>query len=465
MNISKKLKFFVIGFAGTLIGGQVSGQVISAEQNYAGNSPAVAMVQTVFSATVYVNKVEMNERRFNLLVDSVKKLDTTGTMFSAEEKLDIVVRSLYNNPFRFFSATTEYFRQKHRILSSGTGFFVTGDGYLITNAHIIDRDSAFIRRKFTLSTFQEVTEANIKALQSSWNMTLNDEQRNLMNNAYSTIYSQVSSLILFDLQREIYVQFRLDNGGEQPVTERLPAKVIIKGKPMPGKDVALLKIDSVDQLPTMPLSKEGIARIGEQVLVYGYPDPVTTNAFLAKETNSEPTLTTGIVSAIKKSVGGWPVIQMDAIIAHGSSGSPVCNNKGEVIGLATFGSLEQQTGSLAAGFNFAIPVAIIKGFLDSVDVNTKMSQASLAFNKGLAFFYTGYYTKALKRFAGVKKINKDYPLLDYYIETATSKITVGSDKDSIKRQYIFRVMAMVLVVGGLLIFYRWKTKKSPKALT
>src|SRR5215510_2533876 len=96
-------------------------QVISAEQSYAANSPGVVMVQTVFSATVYVNKVEMNERRFNQLVDSVKHIDTTGTMFSAEEKLDIVVKALYNNPFRFFSRTTEYFRQQHRILSSGTG--------------------------------------------------------------------------------------------------------------------------------------------------------------------------------------------------------------------------------------------------------------------------------------------------------------------------------------------------------
>ena len=434
-------------------------QVISAEQNYAGNSPAVVMVQTVFSATVYVNKVEMNERRFNLLVDSVKKLDTTGTMFSAEEKLDIVVKALYNTPFRFFSATTEYFRQKHRIVSSGTGFFVTGDGYLVTNAHIIDRDSAFIRRKFTLSTFQEVTEDNIRALQSSWDMTLDDEQRNLLNNAYSIIYSQVSSMILFDLQREIYVQFRLDANDEQLVTRRMPARVIIKGQPMPGKDVALLKVDSVKQLPTLPLSKDGMARIGEQVLVYGYPEPVTANAFLARETNIEPTLTTGIVSAIKKSVGGWPVIQMDAVITHGSSGSPVCDNKGEVIGLATFGSLEQKTGGLATGFNFAIPVTIIKDFFDSVDVDTRMSQASLAFNKGLDFFYTGYYTKALKRFAGVKKINKEFPLLNYYIDNATNKITRGEDKDSIRNKFIFGIFAVVLIVGGLFIYYRWRQKK------
>ena len=463
--MKKHILSFFAGSVITLISLEGKGQIISAEQNYAGNSPAVVMVQTVFSATVYVNKVEMNERRFNLLVDSVKRLDTTGTMFSAEEKLDIVVKALYNNPFRFFSATTEYFRQKHRILSSGTGFFVTGNGYLVTNAHIIDRDSAFIRRKFTLSTFQEVTEANIRALQSSWDMTLNDEQRNLLNNAYSTIYSQVSSLILFDLKREIYVQFRMDDDKEeQLVTMRMPAKVVIKGSPMPGKDVALLKVDSVNQLPTIPFSRDGMARIGEQVLVYGYPEPVTANSFLAKETNIEPTLTTGIVSAIKKSVGGWPVIQMDAVITHGSSGSPVCNNRGELVGLATFGSLEQKTGSLAAGFNFAIPVSIIKKFLDSVGVDTKMSQASLAFNRGLSFFYTGYYTKALKRFAGVKRINKDYPMLSYYMGKATDKITVGEDKDSIRRKFIFRIMALVLIIGGVLIFYRWQRQKNTTIL-
>lgn len=434
-------------------------QVISAEQSYAANSPAVAMVQTVFSATVYVNKVEMNQRRFNALVDSVQQLDSTGTMFTAEEKLDIVVKALYNNPFRFFSATTQYFRQKHRILSSGTGFFITGDGFLVTNAHIIDRDSAFIRRRFTLSTFQEVTEANIRSLESSWAMTLNDQQRNLLNNAYSVIYSQVSSMILFDLKREIYVQFRMDDEDDKLLTRRLPARVIIKGAPMPGKDVAILKIDSVQQLPTLPFADDEIARIGEEVLVYGYPEPVTSNSFLARETNIEPTLTKGIVSAVKKSVGGWPVIQMDAVITHGSSGSPVCNTRGQVIGLATFGSLEQKTGGLAAGFNFAIPVSIIRNFLDSVHVNTKMSQASLAFNKALSFFYEGYYTKALKRFAGVKMINQEYPQLDYYIKTASNKLAEGQDKDAIRKKYIFRAMAVSLILGGIFIYYRWRRKE------
>src|SRR5688572_15862948 len=97
----KILQYLAAGITFLLITGTGSGQIISTEQNYAANSPGVVMIQTVFSATVYVNKVEMNERRFRSLVDSVKRLDTTGTLLSAEKKLDIVVRALYNNPVRF----------------------------------------------------------------------------------------------------------------------------------------------------------------------------------------------------------------------------------------------------------------------------------------------------------------------------------------------------------------------------
>ena len=441
------------------IGFRAIGQVISAEQNYAANSPAVALVQTVFSANVYVNKVEMNQRRFGLLVDSIKRLDTSGSMYSAEEKLDMVVKGLYNNPFRFFSATTQYFRQQHRILSSGTGFFITGDGHMVTNAHIIDRDSAYIRRRFTLSTFQEVTDANIRALESKWEMVLNDEQKNLLNNAYSVIYSQVSSMILFDLKREIYVLFRGDDSQDESLAQRIPARVIIKGSPMPGKDIAVLKVDSIFQLPTLPISHEHIARIGEQVLVYGYPEPVRSNVFLAKETALEPTLTTGIVSAVKRSIGGWPVIQMDALITHGSSGSPVCNNRGEVIGLATFGSLETDKSGLATGFNFAIPVSIITDFLDSVNIVPRMSRASVLFNKGLDYYYKGYYIKARNRFEAVNKLTDNYPELNYYLEASGKRLDAGEDRDTALQKVIFRIMAIAMVLGGVFIYYRWQRNK------
>lgn len=456
MYWNRQLVYLFFMVTGAFVLSPVLAQPISAEQNYAANSPGVAMVQTVFSATVYVNKVEMNQSRFRQLVDSVKRLDTTGTMFTAEEKLDIVVKTLYNNPLRFFYRTTEYFRQRHRIFSSGTGFFVTGDGYLVTNAHIIDRDSAFIRRKFILSTYQEVTDANIRSLQASWAMVLSDQQRSMLYDAYSIIYSQVSSMIIFDLNRAIYVRFRIDSPDGEFTTQRLASRVVIKGKAMPGEDIAVLKVDSVRQMPTLAVSGDSLARIGEQVLVYGYPEPVTSNTYLAKETDLEPTLTAGIVSAVKKSILGWPVIQMDAVITHGSSGSPVCNNVGQVIGIATFGSLEQQTGGLASGLNFALPASMVRRFLDSVNVTPALSDASRAYNSGLDLYYQGYYRRALQKFEAARELNEDYPQVYYYMNDCRRHIKSGDDRQASSSQIAFRVLAVLLVIGGIYVVYRWK---------
>src|SRR4029079_10748067 len=134
----------------------------------------------------------------------------------------------------------------------------------------------------------------INALQSSWAMTLTDEQRNLLYNAYTQIYSQVSSMILFDLKKELYVSYRTDtSNGETAITKKI-ARLIRKGNPMPGKDVAILKIEDGNNLPNLSFSNDPLVRIGTQVLVLGYPEPATSNAYLSSEASIEPTLTTGI---------------------------------------------------------------------------------------------------------------------------------------------------------------------------
>ena len=228
---------------------------------------------------------------------------------------------------------------------------------------------------------------------------------------------------------------------------------------MPGKDVAVLKLEDVKDLPTLHVSADSIVRIGERVLVYGYPEPATSNAFLAAESNSDPSLTAGIISAVKQSIGGWPVIQMDVLISHGSSGSPVCNEEGEVIGLATFGSLEQNTGNLASGYNFAIPVSVIKTYLDSAKVHPRISLASTLYNEGLDFLYEAFYNKALKKFEEVRRLNSNYPQINYYETLCRSKIAGGEDRESFMQKNFFRIMAFILFIGGIYVFYRWQKNK------
>jgi S1-C subfamily serine protease len=413
---------------GILQGNSASAQKMTAVQNYAVNRPGVVMIKTVFSADVYVNKMKIDTRNFNHLLDSIQKTDTSGAIYTAEEKLDIVLKEINNNPARFFKATLDYIRQPEEITGTGTGFFITNDGYVATNCHLIDREPSYIRRQFILSAFQQITDANIEALESSWATRFTEQQRNLLYNTYASVYSKLFSMVLYGLRKDIYVVFSSGNKDEESAGIKKPVSVVVKGEPMPGKDIAILKIDGEMNLPTLKIASNQLPRVGEHLFVYGYPGPVTNNDFVSLESAIEPTLTTGIVSAIKKSINGWPLIQMDANINHGSSGGPVCNEKGEVVGLTTFGSIEN-TGGLAAGLNFAIPVEILSEYLDTADIRPVFSKTSALFADAVDAFEKEYYRKALNKFEEVKRVNSHYPGLAYYLDTCKASIRKGGDKE------------------------------------
>jgi serine protease Do len=421
---------------------------LSGMQNYALNRPGVVMIRTEYSANVYVNSMRMDNKAFNALLDSIQNLDHGGGV-TPEQKLDIVLREMNNRPARFFQTTFDYIKQPEQITSIGTGFLLTGDGYVATNCHLIDREDAFIRRQFILTAFRQITEASISALESSWATHFTEQQRSLLYTTYASVYSRLFSMILYDLKKNIYVVYRSDAAGRPSDTVKKPAEIVIKGEPMPGKDIAILKITDGGQLPVLKLASTDLPQVGEQLFVYGYPGPVTNNDFVSAASAIEPTLTTGIVSAIKQSVGNWPVIQMDANINHGSSGGPVCNEKGEVVGLTTFGSLEN-TGGLAAGLNFAIPVTILDAYLDSAGVDPQTSDATRRFAYALNLYGQQRYGAACKEFLAVQLLNTHYPGIYTYIADCQEKIKEGKGRTIGPVERIVIIAAFLLLILGFL---------------
>jgi S1-C subfamily serine protease len=453
------ISFFLLFFTRL---GISNAQQLSAVQNYGINRPGVVMVRTVFSADVYVNKIQLDSRHFNNLVDSIQEADSSGIVYTAEQKLDIVLQAINNHPSHFFKASLDYIKEPEEITSSGTGFLVTADGYVATNCHLIDRDNAFIRRQFFLSAFQQITEANISALEHAWATKFSEQQKSILYNTYASVYARLFSIALYDLKKDIFIEYSVDSDKGLTSSIKKSAHVIIKGQPMPGKDVAILKMEGDSTLPTLKIAQDELPRVGEQLFVYGFPSPVTNNNYVATESAIEPTLTTGIVSALKKSVAGWPLIQMDANINRGSSGGPVCNEKGEVVGLTTFGSIEN-SGGLAAGLNFAIPVSILQEYLDSAGVLAKTSEPSQLFSEAVVLYDRGYYSDALKKFIEVNDLNSHFPGLAYYIKDSQKRLRQNEDKNS----SMIRVDLMVFGVFlfGAIMLFRYLRRKSfkPKA--
>jgi S1-C subfamily serine protease len=422
--------------------------VLSGVQNYALNRPGVVMVRTEYTATVYVNSMKMDDRAFNALLDSIQKLDHGGGV-SPEQKLDIVLLEMSNRPGRFFRSTFEYIKQPEQITSIGTGFFITADGYVATNCHLIDREDPFIRRQFILAAFRQITEASIAALESSWATRFTEQQRTLLYNTYASVYSRLFTIVLYDLKKNIYVVYRSDDSYRRTDTVKKVAGVVVRGQPMPGKDIAILKIEDGGNLPVLRLAGAALPQVGEQLYVYGYPGPVTNNDFVSAASAIEPTLTTGIVSAVKQSVGDWPVIQMDANINHGSSGGPVCNEKGEVVGLTTFGSIEN-TGGLAAGLNFAVPVTILDEYIDSAGIDPEPGDATLHFTRALNSYGQRRYSAALAEFLAVRKLNAHYPGIYSYIADCQEMIKDGKGRPVGPVERVLFISAALLLLLWLL---------------
>jgi serine protease Do len=428
---------------------------LSAVSNYALNRPGVVMIRTEYTANVYVNSMKMDDRAFNALLDSIQRLDHGGGVMP-EQKLDMVLREMNNRPERYFKTTFDYIKQPEQITASGSGFFVTSNGYVATNCHLIERDENFIRRQFILAAFRQISEASIAALENAWATRFTEQQRSLLYNTYASVYSRLFSMILYDVKRNIYVVYRSDRGGRGSDTVKKPATVVVQGQSMPGKDIAILKIQVPAEMPMLTLAPAELPQVGQQLYVYGYPGPVTNNDFVSAESAIEPTLTTGIISAIKKSVGGWPLIQMDANINHGSSGGPVCNDKGEVVGLTTFGSLEN-TGGLAAGLNFAVPVSILDEFLDSAGIRPVPSSVTRFFADALSFYEAHQYRNALHLFEKVGRLNPQYPGINTYIADCTRKIDgKGNKLSSIERLLIIFCLIGLLIaaIGAWWVRYR-----------
>ncbi len=97
----------------------------------------------------------------------------------------------------------------------------------------------------------------------------------------------------------------------------------------PAKDIALIKVDATG-LSTVTFGSSKNLSVGEQVVAIG-------NALALP---GGPTVTTGIVSAVDRTIEGGGerlsgLVQTDAAINPGNSGGPLVNSKGQVIGMNT----------------------------------------------------------------------------------------------------------------------------------
>jgi S1-C subfamily serine protease len=160
----------------------------------------------------------------------------------------------------------------------------------------------------------------------------------------------------------------------------------------PESDVALLRLEGADGVATATLGDSDSTRVGQWVLAIGSPFGLNQ------------TVTHGIISARERgqvSLGSTirikDFLQTDAAINPGSSGGPLLNLDGEVIGINT--AIASQNGS-NSGVAFSIPINLVKRVMRQLLEKGSVARGYLGMQLAQSFEPTDALKLGLERAQG-----------------------------------------------------------------
>ena len=133
----------------------------------------------------------------------------------------------------------------------------------------------------------------------------------------------------------------------------------------PKTDLALLEIDAGEALPTVEFGDSDATRVGDWVVAVGSPFGLGG------------TVTAGIVSARGRDIGSGPYddyLQLDAPINRGSSGGPLFDRGGRVIGVNS--AIFSPTGG-NVGIGFAVPANVARPVVESLSTGGRVERGWL----------------------------------------------------------------------------------------
>ena len=131
---------------------------------------------------------------------------------------------------------------------------------------------------------------------------------------------------------------------------------LIDGATYPGRvsesdanlDVAYIEMQDTDRTFTpIFIGDSDSIRVGEDVIAIGFP--------LGQELGTEPTISTGIISAKRRDH-----LQTDAPLNPGNSGGPLLDMSGQAVGVVVARMERDNSGNRVAGISFAIPINEVK---------------------------------------------------------------------------------------------------------
>ncbi|HHY71356.1 MAG TPA: hypothetical protein GX519_06900, partial [Thermoanaerobacterales bacterium] len=192
-------RFIAIGIASIIL--------LSAATVYAGeqmdsrmiadiNKPGVVMLQTIYSGTIVIPEFTVTEMTMNHIYDKV--LDRVMSVEVAYDENAIyseILMILFEKPIEYFTPTGTSMQVSAQVGAMGTGFVVTPDGYIITNAHVVAVPEEELKNTFLEFGLVEMMNQSVNdllALNASGYITITEEMVMNIQTSIAQFYLKMS---------------------------------------------------------------------------------------------------------------------------------------------------------------------------------------------------------------------------------------------------------------------------------
>ena len=443
----------VLGNAGLaaayLVTREPAAKPLTADRIQKASKPAIVLVQSDYTITTSIPQPIITDATWNAIYDSLNPEIYSGQITSATQLEHAAEQIIMNNPGAYLSAGTTA-SDTWKELATGSGFFVTEDGYLVTAAHVVSANKSEIRDQIVAYTKDPTF--------------VSDEQNSVRKNwaSFGPNDAQVGNIVAFNQQwiqshvsvDKIDTGYYIGSGGSVQAGDSLTsggvrASVVSIDPTTGGHDIAIMKA-AITGVPTLPLAT-GSPQLGEATYAIGYPRTPYLQEDVPVNQTVPLTATTGRVLLVAQQPGGWTAWGTSAQFTHGQSGGPVVSADGSVLGLVSYSELDAQ-GKQALGGGFFVPSQYIRADLASQGITPQTSSQDLTttYYHALAEGDNGRYKVELPLLEGIKARSPFDAYVSDDISGAQSQILSGNDKTP--PDLVPYVPAAAETSGGLILF-------------
>lgn len=339
-------------------------------------------------------------------------------------------------------------------VSLGSGFFISSNGYIATNAHVVSATKDG-EDKMKQALFWQMVQQVAKQL---------GRDPRSFNQSVIQQLDQYSSLQNFQLYHHVII----------PDGSAYPFEIKAYGAPTgesndQGKDVAVVKIE-VKNAPILKLADSEKVQLQDHVTVIGYPGAADTfnSGLLSSRSALEATINDGKISAKKTATSGAPILQTSTAATHGNSGGPVLNDANEVVGLLTFRG-DTVNNQEVSGFSFIVPSNTVMEYVKSAGATNEPGLTDSAYHEGLDLYWNQYYSSAIPKFEEVKRLFPQHSEVDRLIQSSQQAKAEGKEKSSFPLWIVgvilgvlFILLLVIIIIAVIVVMMRRK-KKLPSA--